>query len=443
MRNPSKSKNNPLKKNIISEPEISSQKIDLSDIPDFLHPENENSELYIYLTQRVNWPFYSLQDIYEKQNKDSIGTKKYKEWLNEIVSIELDKKNKIINNAKNNNSKLLIESVRDYMVFLNNYFYKQSADKIRTFIFLEYFLKKLENNSYIRTSDEFCKLYKLYYYLCRDAENIFDYIEKKEILINNELYYYEKGQYYERKHKYIEANQTYIEGFMNILDETNTQKGKILQNNYINFEKRMAERIQRDLESLNEDWNSIDQYIQKTIKETKENEIKNVNINLNSKKKYFLKEEETNEKFLERKLIKNINIDFSLSEGYLQIKNPSQISKGIEIIGVYGNVKYINNPPDINKVTSITCIYELLKKVLMTFFPEWKKEYENFDLGIKKDKEKLPYSWIYKQRPTQTNIKNMNDNNTVLNLVQKEYLNLNSHNDNKEELIVNNNNNNN
>ena len=147
MLNPSKSKNNPLKKNIISEPEISSQQIDLSDIPDFLHPENENSELYIYLTQRVNWPFYSLQDIYEKQNKDSIGTKKYKEWLNEIVSIELDKKNKIINSAKNYNSKLLIESVRDYMVFLNNYFYKQFEEKIRTFIFLEYFLKKLENDS--------------------------------------------------------------------------------------------------------------------------------------------------------------------------------------------------------------------------------------------------------------------------------------------------------
>ena len=438
MLNPSKSKNNPLKKNIISEPEISSQQIDLSDIPDFLHPENENSELYIYLTQRVNWPFYSLQDIYEKQNKDSIGTKKYKEWLNEIVSIELDKKNKIINSAKNYNSKLLIESVRDYMVFLNNYFYKQFEEKIRTFIFLEYFLKKLENDSYIRSSDEFCKLYKLYYYLCRDAENIFDYLEKKEILIKNELYYYEKGQYYERIHKYLEANQTYIEGFINILDETNPQKGKISQNNYINFEKRMTSRIERDLESLNEDWNSIDQYIQKMIKETKENEIKNVNINLNSKKKYFLKEEETNEKFLERKLIKNINIDFSLSEGYLKIKNPEQISKGIEIIGVYGNVKYINNPPDINKVTSITCIYELLKKVLITFFPEWKKEYENFDLQVKKDKEKLPYSWINKQRPTQTNIKNINDNNTVLNLVQKEYLNLNTRNDNKEEIVNNN-----
>ena len=438
MLNPSKSKINPLKKNIISEPEISSQQIDLSDIPDFLHPENENSELYIYLTQRVNWPFYSLQDIYEKQNKDSIGTKKYKEWLNEIVSIELDKKNKIINSAKNYNSKLLIESVRDYMVFLNNYFYKQFEEKIRTFIFLEYFLKKLENDSYIRSSDEFCKLYKLYYYLCRDAENIFDYLEKKEILIKNELYYYEKGQYYERIHKYLEANQTYIEGFINILDETNSQKGKISQNNYINFEKRMTSRIERDLESLNEDWNSIDQYIQKMIKETKENEIKNVNINLNSKKKYFLKEEETNEKFLERKLIKNINIDFSLSEGYLKIKNPEQISKGIEIIGVYGNVKYINNPPDINKVTSITCIYELLKKVLITFFPEWKKEYDNFDLQVKKDKEKLPYSWINKQRPTQTNIKNINDNNTVLNLVQKEYLNLNTRNDNKEEIVNNN-----
>ena len=443
MRNPSKTKNNPLTKKVLSESETSSQKIDLSDIPDFLHPENENSELYIYLTQRVNWPFYSLQDIYEKQNKDSIGTKKYKDWLNEIVSIELEKKNKIINSAKNNNSKLLIESVRDYMVFLHNYFFKPFDERIRAFIFLEYFIKKLEKDNYIRTSDEFFKLYKLYFNLCRDTETIFDYLDKNEIFTKNELYYYERGQIYERIHKHQEANQTYIEGFMNILDENNLQRGKILQNNYINFEKRMNDRIERDLDGLNEEWTSIDQYIQKMINETKENEIKNVNINLNSKKKYFLKEEETNDKFLERKLIKSINIDFSLSEGHLTIKNPDQISKGIEIIGVYGNVKYIKNPPDINKVTSIVSIYELMKRVLLAFFPDWKKEYENFDLEVKKGKEKLPFSWLNKQRPTQTNIKNMSDNNTVLNLVQKEYLNLNintRNNDNKEEININNNN---
>ena len=84
-----------------------------------------------------------------------------------------------------------------------------------------------------------------------------------------------------------------------------------------------------------------------------------------------------------------------------------------------------------------------MKRVLLAFFPDWKKEYENFDLEVKKGKEKLPFSWLNKQRPTQTNIKNMNDNNTVLNLVQKEYLNLNintRNNDNKEEININNNN---
>ena len=439
MRNASKTKPNPLQKSSLIAPELSSQKINLSDMPDFLHPENSNSELYIYLTQTVNWPYYSLQDIYEKQNKDSIGAKKYKEWINEIVSIELEKKNKIINSAKNYNSKLLIESVHDYMKFLNNYFYKSNGEKIRTFIFLEYFLRKLECDNYIKNSDEFCHLVKFYFYLCRDAENIFEYLEKNNILTKNELFFYEKGCYYERIHKYLEANQTYIEGFINILDENDSQKGKILKNHYINFEERMHNRIKRDLESLNEDWNSIDQYIQKMIKDTKENEIKNTNINLNSKKKYFLKDEETNEKFLERKLIKNINIDFSLSEGRLIIKNSNSISQGIEVIGVYGNVKYIKSPPDISKITSITCIYELLKKVLSSFFIEWKKEYDNFDLEAKTKNEELPYSWINKQRPTQTNIKNMKDNNTVLNLVQKEYLNVNTNNninEKKEENFI-------
>ena len=445
MRNPSLE--NPLTKaTLISQPETSS-KINLSDIPDFLYPEKKNSELYIYLTQKINWPYYSFQDIYEKlENKD----KSFQEWAKEIISIEKETKNKIINNAKNCESKLLIKSIHDYMKILNKYFYK-NGEKIRTFIFLEYFLKKIEKDNNLTNSDEYCHLINLYFNLCRDAENIFEYLENKKILIKNELFYYDKGIYYERKHKYLEANNIYIEGFINVIDDNDPQKGKLLMNNYINFEQRMKDRIARDLEGLDDNWDSIDELIQKKIIETRNNYIenKNNNINLNSKKKYFLKEEETNEKFLERKLIKNINIDFSLSEGRLTIKDSNRSSQGIEVIGVYGNVKYIKNPPDITKVTSMTCIYEFMKRVLSAFFMEWKKEYENFDLETKKNTEKLPFSWINKQRPTKRNIKNMQDNAAVLNLVQKEYLNaginnnsnINNNENNFNQNIIENNNN--
>ena len=200
---------------------------------------------------------------------------------------------------------------------------------------------------------------------------------------------------------------------------------KLLMNNYINFEQRMKDRITRDLEGLDDNWDSIDELIQKIIIGTRNNYIenKNNNINLNSKKKYFLKEEETNEKFLQRKLIKDINIDFSLNTGNLIIKPSTKQTQGIEIIGSYGSVKYIKNPPNISLVTSITSIYELLKKIISDNFPEWKEEYDNYDLQEKQSSEHLPYSWINKLRPTKRNIKNMEDNNTVLNLVQKEYLN--------------------
>ena len=426
---------NPLTKITLLPQQEMPSKINLSDIPDFLYPESSNSELFLYLTQKINWPYYSLEDIYQKQNANNTENKKQKfnEWLNGIINFETEKKNKIINSAKNEDSKSLIESVHDYMKFLNTYFYKPCNEKIRTFIFLEYFLKKLEKDLYIINSDEYCHLIKLYFNLCRDTENIFDYLETKKILINNELFYNEKGNFYERIHKYLEANQVYIEGFINILDDNDPNKGRILLNQYINFEQRMENRIERDLEGLNDDWGSIDQYIQKEINEKRKEEIhsKNLNINLNSKKKYFLKEEETNEKFLERKLIKNINIDFSLTEGRLKIKPSTKQTQGIEVIGVYGNVKYIKNPPDISKVTSITCIYEFLKKVLYNFFTEWKKTYENFDLERKQYCEKLPYSWINKLRPTKRNIKNLEENNAVLNLVQKEYLNA-GKNNNKE-----------
>jgi len=428
MRNPSLE--NPLTKTtLISQPETSS-KINLSDIPDFLYPEKTNSELYIYLTQKINWPYYSFQDIYEKlENKD----KSYQEWTKEIISLEKEAKNKIINSAKNCDSKLLIKSVHDYMRILNKYFYK-NGEKIRTFIFLEYFLKKIEKDNYLANSDEFCQLIKFYFNLCRDAENIFEYLENKNILVKNELFYYDKGTYYERKHKYLEANNIYIEGFINIMDDSDPQKGKLLMNNYMNFEQRMKDRITRDLDGLDDNWNSIDELIQKIIIETRNNYIenKNKNINLNSKKKYFLKEEETNEKFLQRKLIKDINIDFSLNTGNLIIKPSTKETQGIEIIGSYGNVKYIKNPPNISLVTSITSIYELLKKVISDNFPEWKEAYDHYDLQEKQSNEQLPYSWINKLRPTKRNIKNVEDNNTVLNLVQKEYLNAGNPNNNIE-----------
>ena len=426
---------NPLTKALLPELENNINEINIKYLPDFLHPD-ESSELFIYLTQRINWPYFSLLDIFEKQ-KQINNSIKYTDWENEINNKDKEIKQKIMLEINNKNSKLIIELVHNYMKFLNIYFYKQFGDKIRTFIFLEYFLKILENDTYIINSDEYCHLYKLYFNLCRDAENIFDYLEKKQILIKNELYYYERGCYYERLHLYNEANQTYIEGFINILDDSNKEIGRILKNNYINFENRMLNRIERDLQNLNEDWNAIDEYMHKMIKETKDNELKskNVNINLNSKKKYFLKKEETNEKFLERKLIKNININFSIKQGKLDIDiNNNTLSKGIEVISVYGNVKYIESPPEINKVTSITSIYELLKKILSTFFPEWKKEYDNFDLETKQNNEKLPLSFINEQRPISRNIKNLEDNNTVLNLIQNEYKDDNMNiNNNKEE----------
>ena len=62
---------NPLTKiTLLPQQEIPS-KINLSDIPDFLYPENSNSELFLYLTQKINWPYYSLEDIYQKQSKNS------------------------------------------------------------------------------------------------------------------------------------------------------------------------------------------------------------------------------------------------------------------------------------------------------------------------------------------------------------------------------------
>ena len=409
-------KENPINKSLMTKNNnlLKQNSINLSDMPDFIYPEKDNKilELFSYLTQKINLPYFSIDDIFIKHNNKNIN---FAEWKNEMERIEKEKRERIINNI-NKSSKIIIESVFDYMKFLNFYFYK-FGEKVRSFIFLEYFLSKLEIDKYIVNTDEYCNLYNLYFNLCRDPENIFDYLEKNEILINNELFYCEKGYYYERIHKYKEANQTYIEGFIKLIDDNDKKGGKVLINQYLNFENRMLNRISRDLENLDEDWDSIDSYIHKKIKECKLN-----NVNIRNREKYFLMNEDN--KNLENKLLENINYNFNLSKGRLILnENNNDDNKGTEVVDFYGNVKYIKNPPDINKVTNITFIYEILKISLSLIYSEWKIEYDNFDKEVKQNNEKLPYSWISNLRPTKRNIKNLKENNEILKLVQKEYIN--------------------
>ena len=46
---------------------------------------------------------------------------------------------------------------------------------------------------------------------------------------------------------------------------------------------------------------------------------------------------------------------------------------GTEIIGEYGDVKFIRNPQAITKVTNITSIYEILKYILFLYNIEMEK----------------------------------------------------------------------
>ena len=394
---------NPLTKSTLTQNNnfpLQSQPIDLSDIPDFIYPEKDpkSSELFTYLAQIINWHFYSLQDIYTKnQNKINLN---FPDWQKDIESINKEKRLEIINNL-NKSSKIIIELVEDYMKFMNTYF---SDDKIRTFIFLEYFLKKLEPDKYIINSDVYGILFIRYILLCRDAKDIFEYLDKNKILTKNENFNYEKGLYFEKIHKYKEANQIYIEGFVNILDENNNnpQKANLLLANYIKFETRMKERIERDLEGLSDEMADIDIFLHNYIENIK---IKFLNLkNINQNKKYFIninnKDEINVEEEEENKIINKINYKFSIADGKLNLLENYGNNKGTEVIGEYGEVKFIKNPPDINKVTSITCIYIILKKVLSLSYIDWKRDYENFDLQVQKYNETLPYSWISKLRPT-------------------------------------------
>ena len=379
--------------------------LNLNDMPDFVHPENDQkvSELFTYLNETMNWPFFTLQEIYEKNKNNNLTALDYQNWIFELENNNKIKKDNIIQNI--NNYSMLISTVIEYMKFLSYYFFK-CGEKIRCFIFLEYILKKLEPINEIINTDDFCRLYKLYFTLCRDAEDIFDYLFNKKILFKNELFYYEKGCYFERVHKYKEANETYIKGFMY------SKYDKILLNNYESFENRMFSRIARDLEGLDDAWSSIDAYIKKRLGQIKSTQ--NANDNLNNT--------------VEANILKEINCNFSISTGKLVLYDNYETSRGIEITDYEGERKFIPSPPKILKVKNVTNIYELLKLYLSLLYADWKKEYDNFDAEINENKKLLPFSWInQEQRPTKRNIQNKIEENEILNKIQQDYINAGNH----------------
>ena len=92
---------------------------------------------------------------------------------------------------------------------------------------------------------------------------------------------------------------------------------------------------------------------------------------------------------------KNINYNFNLPKGKLKLNDNNNIdNKGTEVVDFYGNVKFIKNSSDINKVTNITFIYEVLKISLSLIYFEWKIEYDNFDKEVKQNNNISLYYYI-------------------------------------------------
>ena len=337
----------------------------------FIEKDPNYAELYDYLLTIVGWKFYAIYDIFEMINKDKNVL--FCEWIGNFMDIENQIKNKIVNCIKEPN--LLINFVYDYICYLYNNFFKY-GERIRCFILFEYFIRHLECLKSITNCGKFYNIYRLYFNLCRDTEIIFDHIRKKNMFLKNPTFYYEKCLYYESIHHHKSANQSFIDGFKNLSEtfEVNNNNDnenlKILKNNYFIFEERMRFRIERDLDGLiKEDWIRVDQFIHALIKNYKD-------------QKKCMNDEES----YEEQLLKSINIDFNLREGKLIINDNNDNYINNKGLIIYKDDNDIKNDPDINRITSITCIWEILKNILSSLYVEWKKEYDKFDIQVQEKK---------------------------------------------------------
>ena len=82
-------KENPINKSLMTKNSnlLTKNCINLSDMPDFIYPEKDNKilELFSYLTEKINMPYFSINDIYIKHDNKN---KSFVEWKNEMERIE-------------------------------------------------------------------------------------------------------------------------------------------------------------------------------------------------------------------------------------------------------------------------------------------------------------------------------------------------------------------
>ena len=332
--------------------------------PNIMNPENEIA--FKYLSQFLNYKPLNL--IYSKEKIES------------LINNE-NKFHQIIKNPSNYNLNKL-SAWKMYISFIKDLIPKEYHDNLRIFLVLEYFTQAMYQEKEFYLEHDYISYWIFYADFCRDDLDILKVLLKKNICTNNAELYIALSYIYEKYHAFTYANDCFLQGF-----NAQCKSDDYLKKNYEEFEIRMENRINREINSTNIKCEDIDKYVH--------NEI----YKFNNDKNNLLYNENKND--LREKGIKVITMNFKIYNNKLEILDDN-INYQNEVIQ-YGNFPiYIDETCRKNisrKGTQLVELYKLIVDFLNNNDVEFKVNSEKFKNEIIEYRKKKPYSWLSLKRP--------------------------------------------
>ena len=326
----------------------------------------ETNQLFPYLSRYL--PYTSLLKIYSREKLSSLNKE------------EQD----LIERIKNPN-KYNITALNAWTNYIHWVCHimpegKSQDDQIRLYITLENFTRSMLDEKVFYDKKEYMNFWVYYIDLSRDGLDILNFLKKKKVAFRSFALHISIALIYERFHEFKKANEAYLEGFAaGILDD-----GKFKEE-YCKFEKRMVNRINREIEATDLDYRKIEQYILDEISER-------------SSPRY----NERNKRLLNKNMI--FTIKFKLYRTKIELYNedgtPLHLNKIDTVkyggIGIFLDEKCYSNFS--NRCSQIVEIYSILEKYLLAKDRKFKKKEEEVKDNENKSLEKKPYSWLSPNR---------------------------------------------
>lgn len=234
---------------------------------------------------------------------------------------------------------------------------------------------------------------------CNDDVEFLNFIKKNNICVNKSNLYQSLCVVYEKKHEFTLANNVFIEGI-----DTKPENYLILKKDYEDFEKRMQNRILRDIKDSTFKEEDLNLYLDKEIAKfesngdgTSENIFKSKNYNKDSndiinKRKHddilnvnLFESDTFNEKSLKRK-----KLNFAFEEKLNSYNMTTSANYGSVPIYVDEN----NRNELIRKGSILVKKYDILFTYLVKHDERFKIKNEAFLSNLKEENLRKPLSWI-------------------------------------------------